>query len=169
MNTFKPREKQNLSSSGISLFKKMTEKMPDISDDNQFPNLNNNLCNLIPTLTRTLPISTSLDFLDASTKITSVENTHQLQYEMNILNLGSGWVQITKNYTTNKSIIMSFEENDNTNNNYQEEVNGIIENMTHRWNDYKKNYIDLYGEDAYLHYYTTSTKENNYDSDMYDE
>ena len=155
MNTFKPREKKNIIS-GTSLFKKKIEKMPDVSDDIQFPELNENLCKLTP------QINTKLDFLDASTKPVIFENKHVDE----MLILKSGWVHITKNLSTNKSIITSIEENKNTHNNYQENANEIIENMIQRWNRYKRDYIDLYGEDTYIHFYTTNDYDCDYDQNM---
>ena len=131
MNTFRSK----------NCAKKATKKDLKLTDLSEFPDLTTNET----TVERR---ENSLNFLEVSQRVTSTK--------VDIPNLMKpGWIELTLDETNNSVI---YKKNETTDlceyDEFQEEAQIAIEKMTRIWEQYKKHYDELHGEDAYVNYYS---------------
>ena len=131
MNTFRSK----------NYSKKATKKEVKLSDLSEFPDLTTNE-------TTSERIENSLNFLEVSQRVTPIK--------VDILNLMKpGWIELTLDETNNSVI---YKRNETTDlcecDDFQRETQTAIANMTRRWDQYKKHYDELHGEDAYVNCYS---------------
>lgn len=131
MNTFRSK----------NYAKKATKKELKLTDMSEFPGLTTNGT----TVERR---ENSLNFLEVSQRVTSTN--------FDIPNLMKpGWTELTLDKTNNSVI---YKRNETTElceyDEFQRETQTAIANMTSRWDQYKKYYDELHGEDAYVNCYS---------------
>ena len=145
MNRFRPNCNNLVPSftpsltSGSSVFKKPELQL---QSETQFPSMQQSTQQ-----PEKQPVQT-LDFLQASTK--EEEETDEDTKKDWVLK--PGWIEITKDYIqSRKDTNTSINKED-----YQKEVQKTILSMMTTWEKYRKDYIDLYGEESYDYYYTSN-------------
>lgn len=142
MNRFRPNS-NNIATGfgtsfipGSSVFKKPELQM---QSETQFPSMQQS-----PQQPEKQQVQT-LDFLQASTKEEETDEDTKKDWV-----LKPGWIEITKDY------IQSRKDANTTKEDYHKEVQKTILSMMTTWEKYRKDYIDLYGEESYDYYYTSN-------------
>lgn len=107
-----------------------------------------------------VPISSGLDFLEASKRPISGKKDHSPA-------ITPGWVMLTfdspNNLVQRKSVETIVSENEN----FQEEVKEALSKMVSDWSKFKIDFEELNGEDLYQHYYSTERYYENFEQDDY--
>jgi len=142
-NVFTNKNKKNLSlSSSSSNFFLREDSFPSLNKESGKEDTSNN----------NTEIKKSISYVDKLNYCNEDENKSQNKYD-----LKPGWILITRD-KNNKIITFKNElkqplENKKTLS-FSDEVRRDLKPMFDRWEKYKSNFIELYGEDDYYYYHT---------------
>jgi hypothetical protein len=140
MNTFRSK----------NYSKKPTKKELKLTDPSEFPGLTTNE-------TTAERMENSLNFLEVSQRVTPTK--------VDIPNfMKLGWTELTLDETNNSVIYKRNETTDLCEYDvFQQETQTAITNMTRRWDQYKRYYDELHGEDAYVNCYSMEFYSEDFD------
>jgi len=146
-NMFTNKNKKNLTSSNFFFKEELFPTLKSSKENNANDNINDNIND-------NSEIKKSISYVDKLNFCNEDENKSQNKYD-----LKPGWILITRDQNnkivTFKNDPVNTLENKNKNTHtFSQEMKRDLKPMLDRWEKYKTDFIELYGEDDYYHYHT---------------